>query len=95
MNDCGESSPQCISISINRPTTPGSITGDDRVCEGVTGKVYAIASVPDATNYIWTVPPGASLTSGSGTPTITVNFGTTSGEVCVRTDNRSYIFCHR
>ncbi len=86
-NDCGESANTCIAVSINRPTSPGSITGTSPVCPGQTGVSYYIASVPGATNYIWTLPPGAVLASGTGTPNITVNFGTSGGDICVQTEN--------
>ncbi len=86
-NDCGTSSPICMAVSLNRPTSPGSITGTSPVCPGQTGVSYYIASVPGATNYIWTLPPGAVLASGTGTPNITVNFGTSGGDICVQTEN--------
>ncbi len=87
VNSCGTSSDRCMSVSINRPTSPGSITGTSPVCAGQTGVSYYIASVPGATNYIWTLPPGAVLASGTGTPNITVNFGTSGGDICVQTEN--------
>ncbi len=86
-NDCGESSATCVAVSLNRPTSPGSITGTSPVCAGQTGVSYYIASVPGATNYIWTLPPGTVLASGTGTPNITVNFGTSGGDICVQTEN--------
>ncbi|MFP4459288.1 MAG: hypothetical protein ACLFSQ_06855 [Candidatus Zixiibacteriota bacterium] len=86
-NECGTSSASTKPITINRPTSPGSITGPSLVCRNQTGVSYNIASVPDATDYSWTVPSGASIVSGSSTPTITVNFGTSPGEICVRTEN--------
>ncbi|MFP4460149.1 MAG: hypothetical protein ACLFSQ_11250, partial [Candidatus Zixiibacteriota bacterium] len=87
INDCGESSPFCMSVTINRPTTPGSISGDALVCSGETGINYFIATVPDADNYIWTLPAGAVLASGTGSPSITVNFADIAGDICVQTEN--------
>ncbi len=87
VNACGESSARCFAVTINRPTAPGSITGDFLVCNDTTGLTYSIEAVPEATNYIWTVPAGAVITGGSGTNEITVNFGTTDGEICVQTEN--------
>ncbi len=86
-NECGSSAQICQAVTINRPTSPGSITGTSPVCPGQTGVSYYIASVPGATNYIWTLPPGAVLASGTGTPNITVNFGTSGGDICVQTEN--------
>lgn len=73
------------------PPQPGSITGDIDVCYEESGVVYSIASVPGATSYHWTVPADASITSGQGTTSITVDFGTTSGNVSVRAENS----CHQ
>ncbi len=87
MNACGSSAQVCAAVAINRPTSPGSITGTSPVCPGQSGVSYYIASVPGATNYVWTLPPGASLASGTGTPNVTVNFGTSGGDICVQTEN--------
>ncbi len=87
VNACGESPQRCLAVTINRPTSPGAIVGATLVCEDTTGLPYYIDAVPEATNYIWTLPPGATMASGSGTPSIVVNFGTEDGEICVRTEN--------
>lgn len=58
------------------------ITGDDAVYAGDAGKVYAMADVPGAT-YSWSVPPGATITGGQGTHSITVDWGASSGSVAV------------
>ena len=69
------------------------IDGDNEVFEGETGKVYTMNDVPGAT-YAWTVPAGATITAGQGTPSITVDWGTTGGDVqaTITTDcgTRSY-----
>jgi beta-glucanase (GH16 family) len=54
-----------------------SISGRGRVFENSV-KTY---SVPSATgqSYVWTVPSGATITSGQNTNAITVNWGTSSG----------------
>lgn len=44
------------------------------------GEIYTVPNVAGAI-YTWTVPTGASIVSGQGTAQITVNFGTTSGNV--------------
>jgi hypothetical protein len=48
---------------------------------------FSIASVEDADSYDWTVPPGASIMSGQGDTTITVQFDTVSGTVTVTPEN--------
>ncbi len=71
-------------ITVNDvPGNAGSITGNTTVCNNETGVSYSISSVSGATSYNWTVPSGASVASGQGTTSITVNFGTTSGNVSV------------
>ncbi|MFV5697720.1 hypothetical protein ACM55H_05065, partial [Flavobacterium sp. ZT3R17] len=65
----------------------GVIAGATIFCPNQTGVAYSISAVSGATNYIWTVPAGATVTSGQGTTSITVNFGTTSGNVSVTPSN--------
>ncbi len=76
---------------------PGSITGSASPCVNATGVSYSIAPVANATSYHWTVPPGATVASGQGTNSVLVNFGNTSGTVCVAGLNdcyRSMVTCY-
>lgn len=61
----------------------GAITGSNAEMENATGVPYSISAVTNADSYTWTVPTGASVASGQGTTSITVDFGTTSGDVTV------------
>ncbi|MEI6681394.1 MAG: T9SS type A sorting domain-containing protein [Bacteroidota bacterium] len=61
----------------------GPITGPASVCANATGNVYTVGAITNATSYAWTVPAGATITAGSGTNTITVTFGATSGNISV------------
>ena len=63
--------------------SPGSISGPLSTCSNGSGIVYSIAPISGATNYIWNLPAGASITAGLGTNSITVTFGTTSGSISV------------
>ncbi|MBI1288163.1 MAG: T9SS type B sorting domain-containing protein [Flavobacteriales bacterium] len=63
------------------PQTP-PIQGPSPVCENESGSVYSVTNTPGST-FTWTVPTGASIVSGQGTNSITVNWGTTSGQVSV------------
>jgi hypothetical protein len=65
------------------PGSAGTITGPSNVCVNATNVGYSVGSIPNATTYTWTVPTGANIVSGQGTQSITVNFGTTSGNVTV------------
>ncbi|MFH6993883.1 family 16 glycosylhydrolase [Flavobacterium sp. FlaQc-48] len=60
------------------------VLGDAKVYHNETGKTYSINAIAGAT-YNWTVPAGATITSGQGTNTITVNWATTGGDVAVAT----------
>jgi hypothetical protein len=65
------------------PVPPGTITGSATVCENSANQVYSVAPVLNATGYTWTIPPGAVITAGMNTESITVTFGTTPGNVTV------------
>ena len=68
--------------------TPGWITGAATVCAGSSGMAYSISAVSGATGYAWSVPSGASVTSGQGTASIAVNWGSaSSGNVSVAATN--------
>jgi uncharacterized protein (TIGR02145 family) len=71
----------------NGPAPPGPITGNTNVAPNATGVAYFISAIPGAIGYTWTVPAGATITSGQGTTSIIVNFGTNGGNVSVRSEN--------
>ncbi|MEI6764801.1 MAG: PKD domain-containing protein [Bacteroidota bacterium] len=77
-------------LPVNSPLTlsaPGSISGQTTVCQNQAGVIYSISPVPGALSYVWTVPSGATITSGQGGTTITVTFGTSNGDICVYASN--------
>lgn len=43
----------------------------------------------DDADYVWTVPTGASITSGQGTSHVVVRFGTTGGTISVEAKGMS------
>lgn len=65
------------------PPAIGAISGTTTICPNQTGVTYSVTNVA-STNYTWSVPGGATITS---TPTnsnaITVNFGSTAGTISV------------
>jgi len=71
-------------------SVPGLIDGPSSVCANSTGQFYTVAPVDNASMYLWTLPPGAVITSGQGTNAITVSFGTLSGLVSVAAFNDCY-----
>jgi hypothetical protein len=51
----------------------GPINGPISVCQGGSGYVYTV-TIANATNYVWTLPIGGTITSGANTNTITVSY---------------------
>jgi GH18 family chitinase/PKD repeat protein len=88
VNSCGNGTAASLAVAVNDvPAIPGSITGVSSACENTGSHTYSISSVTNATSYTWTVPTGASISSGQGTESIIVSFGTTSGDVTVTSVN--------
>jgi hypothetical protein len=69
--------------SCPMPGVPGPISGPANPCGNSLGNVYSVAPIPFAQSYAWSVPPGAVITSGNSTNSITVTMGNTSGNVSV------------
>jgi PKD repeat protein len=87
-NGCGTSSAQTFSLTVNTiPAAPGTVTGSSTACSSSPGNVYSIGAVSGATSYNWTVPAGSSITSGQGTTSVIVTFGSTSGNISVTAVN--------
>ncbi|MGV3641120.1 MAG: ice-binding family protein [Adhaeribacter sp.] len=87
-NNCGASPARSLALSPRLiPVAPVAITGQAIPCAGSTGNTYAVAAVPGATEYQWTVPAGWTITAGQGSPQITVAAGTQSGDIGVQAVN--------
>ena len=77
---CGNGPASVFAVTVNQlPTIAGAITGSASVCAGETGVVYHIPAIAGAAAYVWSVPVGATITSGATTNQIMVNYGTTAG----------------
>ncbi len=85
VNIAGTTNGATLSFVAGCPQIPpaGTITGLTSVCANTTGNVYSITPLVNATGYTWGVPSGATITAGANTPSITVTFGSTSGDVSV------------
>jgi FlaG/FlaF family flagellin (archaellin) len=59
------------------------------LCAGTNGVVYSCNPILNAGFYTWTLPAGATISSGAGTRNITVDFGTTAtgGNISVAGNN--------
>jgi hypothetical protein len=83
-NDCGTGLVKTLAVRSTL-AAPGVVTGSTAVCANSTDNAYSVLPVAGATSYIWTVPAGATITSGSGTNSIVVDFGTTvTGGITVK-----------
>ena len=67
------------------PDPSGMISGPISVSQGQNGVTYTVNPIANATSYNWYLPPGAVITSGSNTNTITVDFSgsASSGNISV------------
>lgn len=84
-NQCGTGNSSSLSITVNPlPDNAGVISGPDTVCQGETGVTYTVGPITDATNYIWSIPAGASIVQNN-TTSIVVDFTNSaiSGNVSV------------
>jgi len=68
------------------PAQPDVISGPSDICDGSV-VTYSVSPLSEATSYNWSVPVGAEITSGQGTPEITVLVGSSSGNVTVAAEN--------
>jgi hypothetical protein len=68
--------------TVNPAAATSAISGSGTVAINQLGQTYSVA-LTSGSSYAWTVPSGASITAGSGTAAITVNFGSTGGNVIV------------
>jgi len=75
--------PQTLNVDYVRVYDAGLpyITGDDIVSNQEQGVVYSVGNVGGGTTVTWTVPSDATIVSGQGTSSITVDFGDASGDV--------------
>lgn len=78
VNSCGSSATTTRSITLNPPSTPSSITGNGTgLCNLL--ETFSVTAV-SGMNYVWTVPTGATILSGQGTATVSIQFSSTFGK---------------
>jgi hypothetical protein len=67
------------------PAAAGTISGPAVAYKGQTNVPYSVPPIPLATSYTWILPTGASISSGSGTRSILVDFSPSavSGNISV------------
>lgn len=57
------------------------IAGPRVVPNQATGVVYGIGNALAGSTFVWSVPPGATIVSGQGTSSVTVDWGASGGDV--------------
>jgi len=90
LNNCGESLPLARMIGLETfPGPAGIITGNDTVCSDYETYNYTVPEIAGVDSYIWTVPSGISIISGTGTDSIilTVSPGASSDAITVKGEN--------
>ncbi len=88
-NSCGDGPVSTLAITISPlPGNAASISGSTNPCQGLP-QVYTTAVIANASSYIWTFPPGATGTSPTATPMVTVNYSTSAsnGSITVTGSN--------
>jgi len=90
-NDCGSGTISAnYTITVNPlPAAAGVITGATAVCLGQSGVIYSVSLIANATGYNWTIPTGATITSGANTNLIAVTFSASAmdGNITVQGTN--------
>ncbi len=86
VNTCGAGTARNLTVRAI-PSTAVSITGPITACANQQNVAYSTAAIATATSYTWGVPSGSMITSGQGTNSIVMNYGTASGTVKVRAGN--------
>jgi hypothetical protein len=87
---CPALNPTSLTISVEAlPAAAGTISGDTSVCQSSQGHIYTVQPITGAVTYMWTVPAGATIASGAGSISITVDFSASaaSGVISVLGNN--------
>jgi uncharacterized protein (TIGR02145 family) len=84
---CGDGAYRPKAITVIAPAQPGVITGNTYPECNASGMVYSIEAIAGASSYNWLVPGDATIVSGQGTSSITVDFGTSTGNIGVRSES--------
>ena len=88
-NACGIGIETAQTITVNPlPSNPDSIVGLENVCQNQQEVTYNISTISNATNYLWTLPSGATGTSNSNTIKISFSKASVSGFISVKGNNQ-------
>lgn len=86
---CGWSIPVYKTFVVREePSTPGFINNPQTsICENAYDMVYQVNPIPGVNSYIWNLPTGATITSGDGTDSVTIDFDIYGGNIEVQAVN--------
>lgn len=74
------------SVSTGLPPKPSAISGPSSVAANQAGIGYSVPTVADVT-YLWSIPADASFVTDKHNSSVTVNWGSTAGNVVAQTRN--------
>ena len=79
-NGCGDGAVSTgHAITVNDvPGAPGTITGPSVICQGADAVGFEVSAADHASDYVWSVPAGATIVSGAGSRSILVSFDESS-----------------
>lgn len=87
-NSCGTSTATALSVTVSPlPDAAGTIGGPATVCQGQTNVTYSVASIPNATTYVWTDINGNQASGASSSATYSIGTSATSGMISVQGSN--------
>ena len=73
-NGCTVASPAYFYVTVNPlPDSAQNITGPSPICSGTNGLVYSVPEISNANDYLWSLPLGFLIVSGSGSHVIVVD----------------------
>ncbi len=85
-NPCGSGIERTLTVPLNKPSSPGSITGSTSVCEDAVHS-YSIAAVSGASSYSWTIPSGAVIQGAANGSSVSIRWGSQGGTLSVKAAN--------
>jgi hypothetical protein len=87
---CSAPIPVQYPVTVNAvPGAAGPVSGTATLCAGTAGLAYSVGTVSNATSYIWTLPAGATNSTGDFTQNIIVDYAlnASSGNITVYGNN--------
>ncbi len=79
---CNEVNSNHTVVTVNALPTTSGISGNDTPACNAAGIIYNVTNTAGST-YSWGIPAGATIVAGDGTNQISVNFGSTNGNISV------------